>query len=81
MSRDPLSRDLYSHRGNAAADFDSDDDANDDAANDHAVNDHYYGRSRSSKSDTLRARRRVEALLEERRLRRAIDDDWSDEEE
>lgn len=29
-----------------------------------------------SRADTLRARRRVESLLEERRLRRAIEDDW-----
>ncbi|GGX87057.1 hypothetical protein GCM10007160_13000 [Litchfieldella qijiaojingensis] len=42
-----------------------------------AVNDEHYTRSRpSSRADTLRARRRVEALLEERRLRRAIEDDW-----
>ncbi|SHL97360.1 PA3496 family putative envelope integrity protein [Halomonas cupida] len=50
-----------------------------------AVNDDDYGRSRSSsRADTLRARRRVEALLEERRLKQAIDDDWGlddDEEE
>lgn len=31
----------------------------------------------ASRADTLRARRRVEALIEERRLRRAIADDWS----
>jgi hypothetical protein len=42
-----------------------------------AVNDDDYGRSRpGSRADTLRARRRVEALLEERLLRRAIEDDW-----
>ncbi|EPC01207.1 hypothetical protein L861_11575 [Litchfieldella anticariensis FP35 = DSM 16096] len=51
-----------------------------------AVNDEHYTRSRSSsKADTLRARRQVEALLEERRLKRAIEDDWlldmDDEEE
>lgn len=47
-----------------------------------AVNDDDYGRSRpSSRADTLRARRRVEALLEERRLRRAIEDDWAIDEE
>ncbi|MBE0488839.1 MAG: hypothetical protein IBX53_07145 [Halomonas sp.] len=47
-----------------------------------AVNDDDYGRSRpASRADTLRARRRVEALLEERRLRRAIEDDWAIEEE
>lgn len=48
-----------------------------------AVNDDDYGRTRpTSRADTLRARRRVEALLEERRLKQAIDDDWAlDEEE
>lgn len=50
-----------------------------------AVNDETYSRSRSSRADTLRARRQVEALLEERRLKRAIEDDWlldmDDEEE
>ncbi len=47
-----------------------------------AVNDDDYVRSRpSSRADTLRARRRVEALLEERRLRRAIEDDWAIDEE
>ncbi|MDN3521850.1 PA3496 family putative envelope integrity protein [Halomonas ramblicola] len=48
-----------------------------------AVNDDDYVRPRpSSRADTLHARRRVEALLEERRLRRAIEDDWAlDEEE
>ncbi|MFO7648436.1 MULTISPECIES: PA3496 family putative envelope integrity protein [Halomonas] len=47
-----------------------------------AVNDDDYGRSRpASRADTLRARRRVEALLEERRLRRAIEDDWAIDEE
>ncbi|SFU43682.1 PA3496 family putative envelope integrity protein [Halomonas korlensis] len=47
-----------------------------------AMNDDDYGRSRpSSRADTLRARRRVEALLEDRRLRRAIEDDWRLEEE
>lgn len=46
-----------------------------------AVNDD-DGRVRcSSRADTLRARRRVEALIEERRLRRAIEDDWALEEE
>ncbi|GHE20426.1 PA3496 family putative envelope integrity protein [Halomonas urumqiensis] len=55
------------------------DDENDFAE---AVNDDHYGRSRpSSRADTLRARRRVEALLEERRLRRAIEDDWAIDEE
>ncbi|WP_110667711.1 PA3496 family putative envelope integrity protein [Salinicola halophilus] len=50
-----------------------------------AVNDEQFERPRSSKTDTLKARRQVEALLEERRLKRAIDDDWycdfGDEEE
>ncbi|SDJ52553.1 PA3496 family putative envelope integrity protein [Billgrantia gudaonensis] len=48
-----------------------------------AVNDDDYERPRpASRTDSLRARRRVEALLEERRLRRAIEDDWTlDEEE
>ncbi|HIX60672.1 MAG TPA: hypothetical protein H9854_00300 [Candidatus Halomonas stercoripullorum] len=49
-----------------------------------AVNDDEYVRPRSSsRADTLRVRRRVEALLEERRLQRAIEDDWMllDEEE
>jgi len=46
-----------------------------------AVNDEDYSRPRSNRADTLRARRRVEALLEERRLRRAIEDDWAIDEE
>lgn len=41
-----------------------------------AVNDEHFTRSRSNRADTLRARRQVEALLEERRLKRAIEDDW-----
>ncbi|KFF48326.1 MULTISPECIES: PA3496 family putative envelope integrity protein [Salinicola] len=41
-----------------------------------AVNDEQFERPRSSKADTLKARRQVEALLEERRLKRAIEDDW-----
>ncbi|AMC99799.1 MULTISPECIES: PA3496 family putative envelope integrity protein [Halomonas] len=42
-----------------------------------AVNDDDYSRPRaSSRHETLRARRRVEALLEDRRLQRAIEDDW-----
>ncbi|MGM0534491.1 MAG: PA3496 family putative envelope integrity protein [Pseudomonadota bacterium] len=46
-----------------------------------AVNDD-GGRVRNgSRADTLRARRRVEALIEERRLQRAIEDDWRLEEE
>ncbi|MCI0510110.1 hypothetical protein C8E00_1059 [Chromohalobacter marismortui] len=50
-----------------------------------AVNDASYPRLRGGRSDTLKARRRVEELLEERRLQRAIEDDWDigdvDEEE
>lgn len=50
-----------------------------------AVNDEHFSRPRASRSDTLRVRRQVEALLEERRLKRAIEDDWlagfDDEEE
>ncbi|MGM0701092.1 MAG: PA3496 family putative envelope integrity protein [Pseudomonadota bacterium] len=47
-----------------------------------AVNDDDYERPRStSRADSLRARRRIEALLEERRLRRAIEDDWAIDEE
>ena len=58
------------------------DDAYLDLSDQDAVNDEDYSRSRSSsRSDTLRARRRVEALLEERRLRQAIDDDWDYDEE
>ncbi|MBZ9557647.1 MULTISPECIES: hypothetical protein [Modicisalibacter] len=48
-----------------------------------AVNDEHFSRPRASRGDTLRVRRQVEALLEERRLKRAIEDDWlvDDEEE
>ncbi|WP_048308504.1 PA3496 family putative envelope integrity protein [Halomonas sp. PR-M31] len=46
-----------------------------------ADNDAQYQRSRSPRNDTLRLRRQVEALLEERRLKRAIEDDWDLEEE
>nr|WP_298410354.1 hypothetical protein [uncultured Halomonas sp.] len=46
-----------------------------------ADNDAQYHRSRSPRNDTLRLRRQVEALLEERRLKRAIEDDWDLEEE
>jgi len=46
-----------------------------------AVNDDVGHVRSSSRADTLRARRRVEALIEERRLRRAIEDDWALEEE
>ena len=64
---------------------DTTDDATDemdafmDAVND---SDYNYTPSRSSRAETLKARRRVESLLEERRLKRVIDDDWDlDEEE
>ncbi|WP_346795365.1 hypothetical protein R5M92_07950 [Halomonas sp. Bachu 37] len=72
MSRDPLNRDFSNETLDSQDDFDTLE----------AVNDDHYGRSKSSsKADTLRARRRVEALLEARRLQRAIEDDWGDEEE
>ncbi|MCG6658072.1 hypothetical protein HOP52_09925 [Halomonas campisalis] len=60
-----------------------DDSPDDDQDIFEAVNDDDYTRPRAqSRAETLRARRRVEALLEERRLRRAIEDDWAlDEEE
>lgn len=71
MSRDPLSRETFSPEDVEADDFDALD----------AVNDEHYGRSKpSSKADSLRARRQVEAWLEERRLKRAIEDDWDAEE-
>ncbi|GAA5173071.1 MULTISPECIES: PA3496 family putative envelope integrity protein [Halomonadaceae] len=41
-----------------------------------AVNDEHFTRPRASRADSLRARRQVEALLEERRLKKAIEDDW-----
>ncbi|MEC9481991.1 MAG: hypothetical protein UMU75_01545 [Halomonas sp.] len=44
-----------------------------------AVNDAQFSRARGSRADTLRVRRQVEALLEERRLKRAIEDDWLDD--
>nr|WP_168011766.1 hypothetical protein [Halomonas salinarum] len=62
---------------------DASDDANEemDAFMD-AVNDSQYAPSRSSRAETLQARRRLETLLEERRLQRAIEDDWNlDDEE
>jgi hypothetical protein len=65
MSRNPLSRETFSPEDGEADEFDSSD----------AVNDEHYSRSRpSNKADSLRARRQVEAWLEERRLKRAIDD-------
>ncbi|GGW52014.1 hypothetical protein CWI66_06760 [Halomonas sp. 141] len=70
MSRDPLNRETYTSDGLDADDFDNLD----------AVNDDQYAKSKPSKADTLRARRQVEAWLEERRLQRAIKDDWDEEE-
>ena len=70
MSRDPLNRETYTNDGLDADEFDNLD----------AVNDDHYGKSNPSKADTLRARRQVEAWLEERRLQRAIEDDWDEEE-
>ncbi|SDL00857.1 hypothetical protein SAMN05192555_102168 [Franzmannia pantelleriensis] len=55
-----------------------------DAVNDDSYLPEQEPRTRSSsRADTLRARRQVESLLEERRLKRAIEDDWllDDEEE
>ncbi|WP_252107264.1 MULTISPECIES: PA3496 family putative envelope integrity protein [unclassified Halomonas] len=70
MSRDPLNRDSF-----AASTLDADEFENLDA-----VNDDSYSKQKASKSDTLRARRQVEAWLEERSLKRAIEDDWDEEE-
>ncbi len=70
MSRDPLNRETYTNDGLDADEFD----------NLFMVNDDHYGKSKPSKADTLRARRQVEAWLEERRLQRAIEDDWDEEE-
>lgn len=66
MSRDPLNRENFSAESHEAEEFD----------NLGAVNDDHYGKHKPSKADTLRARRQVEAWLEERRLQRAIEDDW-----
>ncbi|MEA2120436.1 PA3496 family putative envelope integrity protein [Halovibrio sp. HP20-50] len=70
MSRDPLSREIYTTETLDADEFESLD----------AVNDDSYGKSKPSKADSLRARRQVEAWLEERRLQRVIKDDWDEEE-
>ncbi len=70
MSRDPVNRETYTNDGLDADEF----------GNWDAVNDDRYGNSKPSKADTLRARRQVEAWLEERRLQRAIEDDWDEEE-
>lgn len=75
MSRDPLSRETLSHETLSNETLDSDDFESLDA-----VNDDHYGKSKPSKADSLRARRQVEAWLEERRLQRAIKDDWDEEE-
>ncbi|WP_262927430.1 PA3496 family putative envelope integrity protein [Phytohalomonas tamaricis] len=49
----------------------------DDSDDFEAMNDGNYGESKSRNiKDTLGARRRVEALLEERRLQQNIEDDW-----
>ena len=78
MRRDPLNRDDTSQfpSDNASDFLDTDDLDTVDA-----VNDEHYSRSRSNKGDTLRARGRVEALLEERRLRKALDDGWDTDED
>ena len=70
MSRDPLSRDTFTNEALDTEEFESLD----------AVNDDHYGKSKPSKADSLRALRQVEAWLEERRLQRAIEDDWDEEE-
>lgn len=70
MSRNPLNRETYNNDSLDADELDNLD----------AVNDDPYTKSKPSKSDTLRARRQVEAWLEERRLQRAIKDDWDEEE-
>ncbi|MFC7369514.1 MULTISPECIES: PA3496 family putative envelope integrity protein [Vreelandella] len=70
MSRDPLNRETYTNDALDADEFENLD----------AVNDDHYSKSKPSKADTLRARRQVEAWLEERRLQRAIEDDWDEEE-
>ncbi|MGS2744156.1 PA3496 family putative envelope integrity protein [Halomonas sp. LS-001] len=77
MRRDPLNRDTSQFPSDNASDFLETDDL--DPVD--AVNDEHYSRSRSNKNDTLRARRRVEALLEERRLRKALDDGWDTDED
>ncbi|WP_227367860.1 PA3496 family putative envelope integrity protein [Halomonas sp. M20] len=63
----------------------SDDTLGDEQLDDQDVyepdNDAQHHRSPSPRNDTLRLRRQVEALLEERRLKRAIEDDWDLEEE
>jgi hypothetical protein len=70
MSRDPLNRETYTNDALDADEFENLD----------AVNDDHYSKSKPSKADTLRARRQVEAWLEERRLQRALEDDWDEEE-
>ncbi|MDQ7728417.1 PA3496 family putative envelope integrity protein [Halomonas sp. SpR8] len=70
MSRDPLSRETFTTDALDTEEFESLD----------AVNDDHYGKSKPSKADSLRARRQVEAWLEERRLQRVIEDDWDEEE-
>mgnify|MGYP000314761485 CR=1 FL=1 len=77
MRRDPIDRNTHHYSSDHSSDFLDGDDLD----SQEAVNDEHYGRSRPCKSDTLKARRRVEALLEERRLRKALDNDWYSDEE
>lgn len=70
MSRDPLGRETFTNEAIDSEEFESLD----------AVNDEHYGKSKPSKADSLRARRQVEAWLEERRLQRVLEDDWDEEE-
>lgn len=69
MSRNPLNRETFTTDALDSDEFESLD----------AVNDDHYGKSKPSKADSLRARRQVEAWLEERRLQRIIADDWDEE--
>lgn len=72
-----MSRDHLNHS------IDDDEDSY-DAVNDDSYPSEQESRPRHvSRADTLRARRQIESLLEERRLKRAIEDDWQfdDEEE
>ncbi|MFD2190649.1 PA3496 family putative envelope integrity protein [Pistricoccus aurantiacus] len=66
-------------------DYSLNDSTNDEQDYDAAVNDDDYTTPvrTGSRADTLRARRQVEHWLEERRLKRHIEDSWllDDEEE
>lgn len=53
-------------------------DLDDDADDQEAVNDDEFTPKSRSKSDPA-TRRRVEALLEERRLQKLIEDSWDDD--